>query len=855
MPYELKKVKKDKFKVCKKDDKKVCFSKKGLSKKTAIKQKYAIEQSERRRFGMGRTTDNIMPQDYNRYYEMYVKRFKKKYPDLEEFSVGDFINDYSVLWSDTDDTSSEIINQVVESTKKYHDLRKQTELDTDDESVDKVKAKEKSRTSSNISELTMESDNQQVYDMYEDQLEQYNMNNDEEIEELEKDVFIKKYEEKMDEYDDEEPDTIIEMIIDDQALEIYGNSTEEEREELALKISLAIGFVDDGSKFPDFDTETIISASDIHDGKTSSRYVNYKNLKEMYEYILKKCKENTKGGFCGWMVNGRDADMKTTKNYAILSSLVYLTEQLNQGRYSIWCKDKCSEEQWNFSLFSSPTFGIVFKHQGDEIMMSAGCKLTPHSNSIYIDLLCGLGGGKYIMDAFKRLYNQDSEDDLWEKINKYKFLSLGSVSSYITVMFYYKQGLIEEERTIDLVMERFEEEIKERIDNGDYSSFLEYCEEKLPYFESGDCEVDDQYLNDIFTACSCGGSKYLYPEIKIKLGETKVNISGDRYVSYDYLKGFADYCKDVIRSPNQYAYSRAEKIKQGVMEVFQNLPAKARHLRTEKLRTKRMLRNPDLPRENLINQRFVNEQLRNVTSELDESGLPAGENAFSVDRLANKPRFSQERMALDQRQSQTAINRLEGNEPRTKYLRMKQLRDLGMASVRNVALDPFETQYNLIPQETRNRRGQVITRKVEPPQKAPFTQSEIITTSGDPRQGRGVKGTKFYEELKEYGIDPDKYLAHMKKQAKKEGYDEKQLTLDNDDKHKLKISTEQGIKHFGAVGYKDFFIYQHLEKTKQVPKGTAKKMRDRFQKSHGAITTKRKLGRNSANELSLKILW
>jgi hypothetical protein len=95
----------------------------------------------------------------------------------------------------------------------------------------------------------------------------------------------------------------------------------------------------------------------------------------------------------------------------------------------------------------------------------------------------------------------------------------------------------------------------------------------------------------------------------------------------------------------------------------------------------------------------------------------------------------------------------------------------------------------------------------------------------------------------------------MKKQAKKAGYDYKQLTLDNDDKHKLRISTEQGVKHFGAVGYKDFFIYEHLEKDKKVPKGTAKKMRDRFQKSHGAITTKRKLGRNSANELSLKILW
>jgi len=847
MPYELKKVKKDKFKVCKKDDKKVCFSKKALSKKTAIKQKYAIEQSERRRFGMGRTTDNIMPQDYNRYYAKYVKLFKKKYPDLEEFSIGDFINDFSVQWSDTDDKVDEIIDYLVEGTKKYHDLRNQTKLDTDDESVDFVKAKEKSRTSSNISELTMESDDQQIYDNYKDQLEQYNLNNDEEIEELDKELFLSKYENDYD--DDLEPDDIIEQIIDEQVLDLHGRSTEEEREELALKISLAVGFVDDGSKFPDFETETIISASDIHDGKTTSRYVNYKNLKEMYEYILKKCKENTKGGFCGWMVNGRDADDKTTKNYAILNSLVYLTEQLNQGRYSIWCKDKCSEEQWNFDLFRNPTFGIVFKHQGDEIMMSAGCKLSTQLNSLYIDLLCGLGGGKYIMDAFKRLYNQNSEDDLWTKINKYKYLSLGSVSSYITVMFYYKQGLIEEERTIDLVMERFEEEIKERIDNGDYANFVEYCEDKLPYFLSGDCETDDQYLNDIFTACSCGGSKYLYPSINVKLGKTKENVGNETLVSYDYLKGFADYCKDVIANPKKYAYSKADKVKEGVMEVFENLPAYARNLRTEKLRTKRMLKNPDLPRENLINQRFVNEQLRNTVSELEPS---------DADRIANKPRFAEQRMGLNQRQRQTAINRLEGNEPRTKYKRMNQLREFGMPSIRNVALDPFETEYNLVPQSTTNRRGQTVVNlnnMVEPPQDAPFTTEGTIITSGDPRSGRGVKGTKFYEELKGYGIDPVKYLTYMKKQAKKAGYDEKQLTIDNDDKHKLRISTEDGVKHFGAVGYKDNFIYTHLEKMKKVPKGTAKQMRDRFQKSHGAITTKRKLGRNSANELALKILW
>jgi hypothetical protein len=850
MPYELKKVKKDKFKVCKKDDKKVCFSKKGLPKKTAIKQKYAIEQSERRRFGMGRTdgrsTDSHGPKDNDRFYKQYLKKMKKT--SYTPFNRDDFVNDFDAIFNSKNIDINDTIDEVVESTKKFRDDDERSQIDTDDDEEEKVKAK--SRTSSNVSELTMDSDDD-AFDYYEQSLIDYN-GLDGVIPELDVDEFEKRYAILKNNEPDFDKEQIIDQIIADQEIELYGTSTESEREDLAEKISLAVGFMDDFSQFPDFETETIISADDIHDGRTTSRYVNYKNLKEMYEYILKKCKENTKGGFCGWMVNGRDSDMTATKNYRILNSLVFLTEQLNQGRYSIWCKDKCSEEQWNFDLFRNPTFGIVFKHQGDEIMMSAGCKLSTHSNSLYIELLCGLGGGKYIMDAFRRLYNQGSEDDLWEKINKYNYLSLGSVSSYITVMFYYKQGLIEEERTIDLVMEAFETEIKERIDNGDYANFVEYCEEKLPYFLSGDCETDDQYLNDIFTACSCGGSKYLYPDVKVKLNETRVKKGNETLVSYDYLKGFADYCKDVIANPSKYAYSRADKIKEGVMEVFENLPAKARALRTEKLRTKRMLRNPDLPRENLINQRFVNEQIRNTLTELEESGLPAGENSQSVDRLANKPRFVEQRMGLDQRQRQTAINRLEGNEPRTKYKRMNQLREFGMPSVRNVALDPFDTRQNLVP-DTIRRNGKI--RMIEPPQKAPFTTQDPIITVGDPRQGRGVKGTKFYEELKGYGIDPIKYLAYMKKQAKKAGYDEKQLTIDNDDKHKLRISTEDGVKHFGAVGYKDNFIYTHLEKTKKVPKGTAKQMRDRFQKSHGAITTKRKLGRNSANELALKILW
>ena len=245
--------------------------------------------------------------------------------------------------------------------------------------------------------------------MYKDQLNSFNNYNDLEIEPLTIEQFISTYENDYD--SDDEPEKIIEEIIDEQAEGFLGKSTEEEREELALKIGLAIGFVDDGSKFPDFESQTIISASDIHDKRTTDSRVNYKELKEMYDYILKKCKENTKGGFCGWFVNGRVLDNKNPpdiKNYGILRSLVFVIDKLNQGRYSIWCKDKCSEEQWGFNLFNGQTFGIVFKHQGDEIMMSAGCKLSRQTNSIYIDLLCGLGGGKYIMDAFRRLHKQGS---------------------------------------------------------------------------------------------------------------------------------------------------------------------------------------------------------------------------------------------------------------------------------------------------------------------------------------------------------------------------------------------------------------------------------------------------------------
>jgi len=121
--------------------------------------------------------------------------------------------------------------------------------------------------------------------------------------------------------------------------------------------------------------------------------------------------------------------------------------------------------------------------------------------------------------------------------------------------------------------------------------------------------------------------------------------------------------------------------------------------------------------------------------------------------------------------------------------------------------------------------------------------------------GEGIKGKKFFEELKKYGIDPDDYLKNMKANAKKNKYDPKLVDWAYDDVHKLKYFSPEGVKKFGRVGYKDFFIYKHLEKNKEVEKGTAKMMRKRFHKSHEAMTKKYDLGVYSPNELSLKILW
>ena len=74
MPYEIKKIKSG-YKVCKMSDPDECFSKKPIPMKNAIKQKYAIEISERSKKG-GADSDEEEEDEYDEEDEEIRNLFK-----------------------------------------------------------------------------------------------------------------------------------------------------------------------------------------------------------------------------------------------------------------------------------------------------------------------------------------------------------------------------------------------------------------------------------------------------------------------------------------------------------------------------------------------------------------------------------------------------------------------------------------------------------------------------------------------------------------------------------------------------------------------------------------------------------
>lgn len=133
------------------------------------------------------------------------------------------------------------------------------------------------------------------------------------------------------------------------------------------------------------------------------------------------------------------------------------------------------------------------------------------------------------------------------------------------------------------------------------------------------------------------------------------------------------------------------------------------------------------------------------------------------------------------------------------------------------------------------------------------SSSELSSDSESDVEGSGTKS--FFDQLNDLGINKEDYLKEMKKKAKNSGYKSANLSWCLDDVHKLQYLSPEGVKKFGRVGYKDFYIYQQLEKKGEVPVGYANTMKNRFRKSHGEITKKHNLNKYSPNELSINILW
>jgi len=114
--------------------------------------------------------------------------------------------------------------------------------------------------------------------------------------------------------------------------------------------------------------------------------------------------------------------------------------------------------------------------------------------------------------------------------------------------------------------------------------------------------------------------------------------------------------------------------------------------------------------------------------------------------------------------------------------------------------------------------------------------------------GKG-KG-KFQKQLQKLNITQDEYLNYAKKIAKMRGYDPKKLELANDDKHKLNYD---GVP-FGAVGYKDYILYLHLAKEKEITLEEANKKMINYRKRSYKIM-KETNNKYSPATLAYNITW
>jgi len=114
----------------------------------------------------------------------------------------------------------------------------------------------------------------------------------------------------------------------------------------------------------------------------------------------------------------------------------------------------------------------------------------------------------------------------------------------------------------------------------------------------------------------------------------------------------------------------------------------------------------------------------------------------------------------------------------------------------------------------------------------------------------------FSYQLEELGLSPDSYLATAWTRARDAGYDPSTLRLSDRPTYKLVFTDPTGRDHyFGATGYNDYIIYQHLEAIGQIPQGEADRKRNNYQARASEARGAWRKDRYSPNRLAMAINW
>jgi len=785
MPYQIVKQKDKKFKVCKADDKKVCFSKKGIPLKTAKRQIRAIVSSERKKGG-ARLPAQSEQWWKDRYIEFEDYANSLGVPEDELYPMGVFKVKYEALYNSTERTSRSRVNFYDISTKLA----------------------------------------QQNYDEF---------NTEEEAEEAE------------------------ESEVDDEELQ-------KKQEEIAEKFRIFLLDRPTQSKGFTFETYPIASYEQYTNKNVGSwdNDLNIDNMNELYDY-LKKELENTPAidkKRKAFVVNTNYADVK---KYPLIFAMDKVKRKLNLFNSggnigNNICVDKCSDRATGWDMLGTSNKICIlgcYLDDKDNIVFTTVAECDEGNDYLKINYLCSANYGFTVFKAFRDLQN-DPDYTFWPNhpYDSDSYLKLWSVHSYETVNFYWTQGLFNNDDDYKYSINKFKDLLDSKTNVGArmssdsvYKNKMEAITSMRKIIKKGECNY---FLNSLYSACACGGNKFLFPDMLKEVGNSYKPISGtpDDTNHHNFNEGFLmvleleeEKIKEARKKIGKLLPQFPEAIRKTAQQVKEVEDRMAEDLRKQEVfeKTKRVLKAVPIKVRNI--KRGIRKSLEGKDFDIPlprsnvESIVPQGESGLRMN------------FELPQTTARNVLrNRKRLEEAEKKMIAQRETRS-------NFEDVERQLRSRRINPSMRLRRSEDLTGTNEPRERYLATKDLRQSGLSDIQTGSGIKGTKFYEELKRYGINPTEYLKQMKKWAKASGYDDKQLDFANNDVHKLRLMTEQGTKRFGRVGYKDYYIYRHLEKKKQVKKGYAKIMRDRFRKSHGAITKKRKLGRNSANELSVRILW